>query len=131
MKALEVLKTLWGNERTRAIVVLLLYIVFFTFVLLLINQPKKTIYRTKFDYLLEYKSSNEKYTVSRLRDLLLASELESTNYVEKSDTYIVDTDKYNAIMDETFEGTVRIKVYKDNSKVVIYVDSEIAIDLRR
>ena len=125
---IELLKKLWGNKRTRSIAILLLYVLFFIIVFMLLNssssQPQYRFLPNSTIDKVEASINNADisvFSISNLRKILENATLESTNYVDKYNIYLIFGNDYNRIVnyDAKVNCNVRIKLYNDNSKVVI------------
>lgn len=164
---LEFIKKLWSNKKTRALAILIIYAIFFTFVFILIsngtNKPnipieessedvfkelkEVTDYRLQiigeesFEYdavtnLITYNDQEYEleqfplskydlniYTPINIYNLLQVSVLESTNHLDKSNTYLVKISDFEKII---YNNTSDIDEY---IKIIIYEDKKIKIDL--
>ena len=143
------IKKLWQNKRTRALSILIMYAIFFTFVFMILSSKQEPIIEDNINitnYKLEiigednftydsitnqvfydgvyYEINNrpeilnkydlDAYNPNNILDLLEDSILESTNYVDKSDTYLVNVSdlENNDLVDY-------VKVIKYENKIVI------------
>ena len=150
-ETIEFIKKLWQNKRTRALSILIMYAIFFTFVFMILSNNQETIIDDNkeiniTDYKLEiigednftydavtnqvfydgiyYEINNrpeilnkydlDVYNPNNILDLLEDSILESTNYVDKSDTYLVKVSDL-----ESNDLVDYVKVIKYENKIVI------------
>ena len=163
---IEFIKKLWQNKRTRALSILIMYAIFFTFVFMILSNNQETIIDDNkeiniTDYKLEiigednftydsitnqvfydgiyYELDNrpeilnkydlDVYNPNNILDLLEDATLESTNYVDKSDTYLVKVSDL-----ESNDLVDYVKVIKYENKIVIdltdYYGYTVNIELR-
>ncbi len=168
-ETIEFIKKLWSNKRTRALAILVIYVVFFIFVFMLISSgetgPRKpleepVIEEPTFDlasvtnYFLEI-IGDETFTYDSITNLINYNEmnyelenrpvelddydldifkpvniaklleksvLESTNHIEKTNTYLVKISDFEQIIynnEILNEDNIKIIIYEDNSKVIV------------
>ena len=167
-ETIEFIKKLWENKRTRALSILIMYVIFFGFVFLLIsngtnisNDEDSTKQENITNYKLEiigednftydsitnqvfydgvyYELNNRPeilnkydldfYNPNKILNLLEDATLESTNYIDKSDTYLVKVSdlENNDLVDY-------VKVIKYENKIIIdltdYYGYTVNIELR-
>ncbi len=161
---IEFIKKLWQNKRTRALSILIMYAIFFTFVFMILSSNQEPIIEDNInitDYKLEiigednftydsitnqvfydgvyYELNNrpeilnkydlDVYNPNNILDLLEDATLESTNYIDKSDTYLV---KVNDL--ESNDLVDYVKVIKYENKIIIdltnYYGYTVNIELR-
>lgn len=155
---LELIKKLWENKRTRSLVVLLLYFVFFAFVLSSVdNTPQvikpsgieiiKNLKIVKMEFLGQhnfiysdniiyydgiYYNSNEIplelsnydlniFTVDNIYELIKNGLLESTNYIDNSNTYVVKNSIFENIIHNNqidISGNIRITLNESSMNYV-------------
>ena len=161
---IEFIKKLWQNKRTRALSILIMYAIFFTFVFMILSSNQEPIIEDNINitnYKLEiigednftydsitnqvfydgvyYEINNRPETLNKydldvynpnnILDLLEDATLESTNYLDKSDTYLV---KVNDL--ESNDLVDYVKVIKYENKIIIdltnYYGYTVNIELR-
>ena len=165
-ETIEFIKKLWENKRTRALSILIMYVIFFTFVFMLLSSGQKPIIEeNNEEYIINYKLEiigednftydsitnqvfydgiyyelNNRpeilnkydldfYNPNKILDLLEDATLESTNYIDKSDTYLVKVSDLegNDLVDY-------VKVIKYENKIIIdltdYYGYTVNIELR-
>ena len=161
---IEFIKKLWQNKRTRALSILIMYAIFFTFVFMILSNNQEPIIEDNINitnYKLEiigednftydsitnqvfydgvyYEINNrpeilnkydlDVYNPNNILDLLEDATLESTNYLDKSDTYLV---KVNDL--ESNDLVDYVKVIKYENKIIIdltnYYGYTVNIELR-
>lgn len=161
---IEFIKKLWQNKRTRALSILIMYAIFFTFVFMILSSNQEPIIEDNINitnYKLEiigednftydsitnqvfydgvyYEINNrpeilnkydlDVYNPNNILDLLEDATLESTNYLDKSDTYLV---KVNDL--ESNDLVDYVKVIKYENKIIIdltnYYGYTVNIELR-
>lgn len=148
-QVIEFIKTLWQNKRTRALAILIIYIIFFVFVFAILNASNNKE-EDKFYYLkninivnynvLDNNDNIVMYYDSNLINgeviykLVKNSTLESTNYIDNSNTYyisIIDYEKLQNI-DVLNDGGIRTTVSDD--KIILdfteYYGYKIILDVR-
>jgi len=147
----EFIKKLWQNRRTRALAILIIYIIFFIFVFSIINSTDDDIPTDEFTYLKNIEIIN--YNVVGKYDTLVEtydsglisgeliyqivknSTLESTNYRDNSNTYYLSINDYEKIKSNLtveVQGAIRTtvspeKITLDFSEYYGYI---INIDIR-
>ncbi len=184
-ETIELIKKLWSNKRTKSISVLIMYVIFFTFVFLLISSGTHNYQRPvtekepnvennenfKLENITNYKleiistdnftydSSTNKvfydgnyyeinnipeiiskydltiFSPSNISKLLEVGTLESTNYIDKSDTYIIKISDFERIIhNNEIVNDEYIKITKYESKIVLdltnYYGYVVNIELR-
>ena len=171
-ETIEFIKNLWSNKPTRALAILIIYVVFFIFVFILISNgetgqrkplesvEKPVIEEPTFDlenvtnYLIEI-VGNETFTYDSVTNLITYNEityeledkpielenydlnifkpnnisklldvavLESTNHIEKTNTYLVKISDLERIIynnEVINEDSIKIIMYEDNSKIIV------------
>lgn len=161
---IEFIKKLWQNKRTRALSILIMYAIFFTFVFMILSSNQEPIIEDNINitnYKLEiigednftydsitnqvfydgvyYEINNrpeilnkydlDVYNPNNILNLLEDATLESTNYLDKSDTYLV---KVNDL--ESNDLVDYVKVIKYENKIIIdltnYYGYTVNIELR-
>ena len=161
---IEFIKKLWQNKRTRALSILIMYAIFFTFVFMILSSNQEPIIEDNINitnYKLEiigednftydsitnqvfydgiyYELDNrpeilnkydlDVYNPNNILDLLEDATLESTNYVDKSDTYLVKVSDL-----ESNDLVDYVKVIKYENKIIIdltnYYGYTVNIELR-
>lgn len=173
---IEIVKKLWANKRTRSLVVLALYVIFFVVVFNLISNPTKTpvitkpldklktMYITKMEFTGNYNFILENntviyndavyniderpeelqhidisaFTIYNIYNLLDNSLLESTNYVDKSNTYLIKAKDFeNIIYSNNIEtdSDIRITLNENEIKYIKidlkdYLGYEVNIEVR-
>lgn len=153
---IQIIKKLWQNKRTRAIAILLLYIVFFLFVFSVLspsnkNTNKNTTPTDEFYYLnnVEIVSYNvydpfnnllEDYDTSLINNSIIynvvkSSVLESTNYIDNSNTYSISVKDFEKIINNVSieqEGMIRTTISDTNIILDFtqYYGYKINIDIR-
>ena len=168
-ETIEFIKKLWENKRTRALSILIMYVIFFGFVFAIlssnqtpiIEESKENVLEHFTNYKLEiigednftydsitnqvfydgvyYELNNRPeilnkydldfYNPNNILDLLEDAILESTNYVDKSDTYLVNVSDL-----ESNDLVDYVKVIKYENKIIIdltdYYGYTVNIELR-
>ena len=166
-ETIEFIKKLWENKRTRALSILVMYVIFFGFVFMILssnqktfveeNNEKKDITNYKLEIIGEdnftydsitnqifydgiyYELENRPevlnkynldiYNPNNILNLLEDATLESTNYIDKSDTYLI---KINDLEGNDLVDYVKIIKYED--KIIIdltdYYGYTVNIELR-
>lgn len=148
-QTIEFIKNLWQNKRTRALAILIIYLIFFIFVFSIINTSN-TKPNDQFSYLRNINITNYNVVDSAnnivysydsslingdvVYKLVKNSTLESTNYIDNSNTYyisIIDYEKLNNIT-VTNDGGIRTTI--SNKKITLdfteYYGYKINIDIR-
>ncbi|MBE6149186.1 MAG: hypothetical protein E7170_00500 [Firmicutes bacterium] len=133
MEVLEFIKNLWQNKRTRALSILIIYIIFFIIIFTTLNRSKPV---DKFDYLknieiLNY-SVTDKYDeiITEYNSTLISGEviyrlvknanLESTNYIDNSNTYHITSDDYEKIINNVENETLEpIRITLSDNKIIL------------
>lgn len=138
----NIIKKLWANKRTRAIAILILYVIFFIFVFSLLNHDDGNNYdmfsKISANYNLEfigeenYKMINgnfyyndelisdlneinvDMYNPKYISNILDKAILESTNHIEKSDVYLCDINNFDK---NILEGKFKFKIYKSENHI--------------
>ena len=167
-ETIEFIKKLWENKRTRALSILIMYVIFFGFVFLLISSgtnisndedsiKQENITNYKLEIIGEdnftYDSTTNQifydgiyyelenrpeilskynldiYNPNNILNLLEDATLESTNYLDKSDTYLIKTNDL-----ESNDLVDYVKVIKYENKIIIdltdYYGYTVNIELR-
>lgn len=135
IEVIEFIKKLWQNKRTRALAILILYVIFFIFVFTLLSNNSKPE-QDKFSYLknievLNY-SVTDKYdnVVTEYNSTLISGEviyrlvknanLESTNYIDNSNTYHITSDDYEKIINNVENETLEpIRITLSDNKIIL------------
>lgn len=134
------LKELWNNKRYRAILWLIIYIIFFAIVFSLMGNHDKM--PKKIDSLESFRDSNYTYTINNeievgdnkityqsetyeasffpqynfnitpkeIYTLIKSGKLESQNFIDNSYTYLVTADEYNKILENKITSTSDIHI---------------------
>lgn len=148
-QVIEFIKTLWQNKRTRALAILIIYIIFFVFVFAILNssnnKEEDRFYYLKNINIVNYNVLDNNDNIVTYYDsnlingevvykLVKNSTLESTNYIDNSNTYyisIIDYEKLQNI-DVLNEGGIRTTVSDD--KIILdfieYYGYKIILDVR-
>ena len=168
-ETIEFIKKLWSNKRTKSLAILIMYVIFFSFVFLFIsngthnyeNDGESNINENEYIKLEDYKNykleiigednftydSNSKkifydgiyYELENVPDiiskydlnifipaniskLLKVGILESTNYIDKSDTYVIKISDFERIINN-------IEIINDEYIKIIKYEEKIIIDL--
>jgi hypothetical protein len=132
------IKKIWENKKTRSLSILIIYLIFFIFVFSFIssNKQKNTI-EDEFYYLnnIEIISYNvydtfdnevidfnkELINQNLIYKLVKNSTLESTNYIENSNTYCISIESYENIVNNNI-------VFNDEVIRIIISDNNIILD---
>ena len=147
-ETIEFIKKLWENKRTRSLVILIIYLIFFLFVFAIISPTKNT---DKFYYLNNidivsynaYDNMNnlildyDKQLVSGgvIYKLVKNSTLESTNYIDNSNTYCISVKDYEKIINNSIvDNDDKIRITVSSTSIILdftsYYGYKINIDLR-
>lgn len=123
---IEKLKELWKNKRYRSIIILGFYIVFFALVFISVDNKKEVITdkyqqikNKKYSYTINNGSTEKVEELDMLNDLstiIKNSTLESTNYLNDSNTYIYN--EYKIIIYGK-EKISKIEIIKDDLKIEV------------
>ncbi len=142
-------KKIYSNKRTRSLAILILYLIFFIFVFSLLSIPNKNN-NDEFYYLNNvvidsYNVLNNEGEVTyyntdlintnNIYKMVKNSKLESTNYLENSNTYVISVSTFEKILynnDVVNNDSIRITLY--SNKIVLdfsnYYGYVVNIELR-
>ena len=127
-------KKIYSNKRTRSLAILILYLIFFIFVFSLLSIPNKNN-NDEFYYLNNvvidsYNVLNNEGEVTyyntdlintnNIYKMVKNSKLESTNYLENSNTYVISVSTFEKILynnDVVNNDSIRITLY--SNKIVL------------
>ena len=128
------IKNIYSNKRTRSLAILILYLIFFIFVFSLLSIPNKNN-NDEFYYLNNvvigsYNVLNNEGEVTyyntdlintnNIYKMVKNSKLESTNYLENSNTYVISVSTFEKILynnDVVNNDSIRITLY--SNKIVL------------
>lgn len=149
---IEILKKLFKNKKTRSLVILIIYFLFFLSIFLFVSSANKSfVTNDKFYYLnnielIDYnvfdkdgniiKNYNKDLIDNKLiYKLVKNSTLESTNYIENSNTYSISIiDFENIINGNTVSKEGNIKIIISSNKIILdfisHYGYKINIDIR-
>lgn len=139
---LKKIKEIWNNKRYRAVIILIMYIIFFalSFVYLDSFKTKNNTKNTNYYYIInneitvkdlkitykdniyskkDFSEYNFNLTLDDINNLIKNGTLESQNYIENTLTYIVNVEEYNKLLDNKLDTneTIKIIVYKEDNKI--------------
>lgn len=155
------IKEIWQNRRYRSIIILF-FILYFSFVFSLINASKSTEVKltgleafkvkTNYSYTIEYlgnyynlnnmpdelkKYNIENYNPKNIYNLIKNATLESTNYIENSNTYIISETSVNKIIyndDLEINNNIKIITYLSNDNVIKvkidFIDYSLSLEVK-
>lgn len=128
------IKNIYSNKRTRSLAILILYLIFFIFVFSLLSIPNKNN-NDEFYYLNNvvidsYNVLNNEGEVTyyntdlintnNIYKMVKNSKLESTNYLENSNTYVISVSTFEKILynnDVVNNDSIRITLY--SNKIIL------------
>lgn len=128
------IKNIYSNKRTRSLAILILYLIFFIFVFSLLSIPNKNN-NDEFYYLNNvvigsYNVLNNEGEVTyyntdlintnNIYKMVKNSKLESTNYLENSNTYVISVSTFEKILynnDAVNNDSIRITLY--SNKIIL------------
>lgn len=128
------IKNIYSNKRTRSLAILILYLIFFIFVFSFLSIPNKNN-NDEFYYLNNvvigsYNVLNNEGEVTyyntdlintnNIYKMVKNSKLESTNYLENSNTYVISVSTFEKILynnDVVNNDSIRITLY--SNKIIL------------
>ena len=128
------IKNIYSNKRTRSLAILILYLIFFIFIFSLLSIPNKNN-NDEFYYLNNvvigsYNVLNNEGEVTyyntdlintnNIYKMVKNSKLESTNYLENSNTYVISVSTFEKILynnDVVNNDSIRITLY--SNKIIL------------
>ena len=137
MKFLDI----WQNKKYRSLIILGIYIIFFLIIALYFNRSvpiEKTgldLFESISSYKINDDISTEEYnlfTPKNIYKMINNSILESTNYINDNNSYIIKKEKFNSLFSANYDSDIRIITYgKDITKVEVFLpDKTIILEVK-